>query len=125
MSIQSIEQLRAQYALEKITALPVAEHKEWLSRANEMPAMIQMNGLGQTVAFYLSKGGTHKKMYDLLSKWLCDNQNAKLSIYKNHPDLMQGIAKGDLQSYRAAQAEAQALLIWVKKLSKAFCKGEE
>ncbi|MBS9781368.1 MAG: type III-B CRISPR module-associated protein Cmr5 [Gammaproteobacteria bacterium] len=116
MSIQSIEQQRAKYALKKVQAVNPMDYDEWKARANEIPAMIQMNGLGQTVAFYLSKGSVHKQMYDLLSEWLCK----EMKIY---PDmgLMNGITTQDMSTYRIAQAEAQALLIWVKKFSKAYC----
>lgn len=118
MTIQSIEQQRAKYALKKVQAVSPTDYQEWLSRANEMPAMIQMNGLGQTVAFYLSKGGVHKKMYDLLSHWLC----MEIKTLPSDNDLINGITQCDMHTYRKAQAEAQALLIWVKKFSKAYCK---
>lgn len=124
MAIQSIEQRRAKYALEKVAAMTDDQSNnksEWLSRANEMPAMIQMNGLGQTVAFYLSKGGVHQKMYDLLSEWLCQ----KIQILPADQNFIHGITHCDIKTYRAAQAEAQALLIWVKKFSKAHCKDTE
>ncbi len=125
LPIQSIEQERASYALGKVkdfvegVTITDAKKKEWKSRANEMPAMIQKNGLGQTTAFYLAKGGVHKKMYDLLSEWLCNKQGMYPSTAGN--DLITGITTGDMASYRMAQAEAQALLIWVKKFSRAYC----
>ncbi len=121
MSIQTIEQQRAKYALDKVQKVEKNDHSEWLSRANEMPAMVQMNGLGQTAAFYLSKGGVHKKMYDLLSTWLCHD----IKVLPSNNDLINGITQCDMQTYRIAQAEAQALLIWVKKFSKAYCKEDK
>ena len=124
MSIQSIEQKRAKYALDKINGFLKETNddkkcSEWKTRANEMPAMIQMNGLGQTAAFYLSKGDVHGKMYALLSEWICDH----MGIYAER-DLIRGITQGDIHQYRLAQAESQALLLWVKKFSKAFVKGD-
>ena len=127
--IQSIEQQRAKYALEQVQAFvennatPDADKKEWKSRANEMPAMIQKNGLGQTAAFYLAKGGVHQKMYTLLSDWLCTKQ--QLYPDTDNADLITGITKGDIHTYRMAQAEAQALLLWVKKFSRAYCVVED
>ncbi len=126
MIIQSIEQQRAKYALEQVKGFvenaTAADKKEWKTRANEMPAMIQKNGLGQTVAFYLAKGGVHNEMYQLLSTWLCSKQR----IYPdNDADLITGITTGDMRAYRMAQAEAQALLLWVKKFSRAYCVVEE
>lgn len=133
MSIQSIEQKRAKYALEKVQTkvLEIFTNNNDVkkkidnlkARTNEMPAMIQMNGLGQTVAFYLSKGkeeqgakNAHLFAYELLSDWL----EKEMRIYDK--PLINGITEGDMTTYRMAQAEAQALLIWVKKFSKAFCK---
>lgn len=121
MAIQTIEQQRAKYALEKIQKISPEDHEEWLSRATEIPAMIQMNGLGQTMAFYRSKGDIHNKMYDLVSVWLCE----KMKVFQNQKDLMMGIVSADMSTYRMAQAESQALLIWVKKFSKAYCRKKE
>lgn len=124
MTIQLIEQKRAAYALKKVQQVSKKEQSEWKTRANEMPAMIQMNGLGQAAAFYLSKSGVHKKIYDLLSDWLCNNADKNLNIY-NTNNLIEGITKGDMETYRAAQAEAQALLTWLKKFSNAYCADEK
>ena len=121
MAIQTIEQQRAKYALEKIQKISPEDHEEWLSRATEIPAMIQMNGLGQTMAFSRSKGDIHNKMYDLVSVWLCE----KMKVFQNQKDLMMGIVSADMSTYRMAQAESQALLIWVKKFSKAYCRKKE
>ncbi len=132
MTIQTIDQQRAKYALESLqTVLKEIDQdeqlddkkkkerkKEWLSRANEIPAMIQMNGLGQTAAFYLSKKELHKRMYVILSEWLCK----KNDFFPGAQDLIIGITSGNMQTYQVAQAEAQALLIWVKKFSRAYCK---
>lgn len=127
MTIQSIEQQRAKYALEQVKDFvenaTAADKKEWKTRANEMPAMIQKNGLGQTVALYLAKGGMHQEMYTLLSDWLCKKQH--IFPDTNNADLITGITTGDMRAYRMAQAEAQALLLWVKKFSRAYCDVEE
>ncbi|WP_071058843.1 type III-B CRISPR module-associated protein Cmr5 [Pelistega sp. MC2] len=123
MSIQTIEQKRAAFALKKLNTyqFTAEEKKEWLSRANEIPAMIQMNGIGQTLAFYIQKGGTHKKVYELLSEWLCNNDHG---VYpKDGHDLMYHLVTGTRHQYQVAQAETQALLKWVKKFSRAFYKS--
>lgn len=126
--IQTISQQRAKFALNEVTSivdsLVEKDHDEWLSRANEIPAMIQMNGFGQTMAFYLSKGGMHKKMYDLIAKWLCNEAKIYEDSKSSKIDLMKKITESNMQTYRIAQAEAQALLLWVKKFSKAYCKED-
>ncbi len=121
--MQTIQQERAKYALHCVKADAKKEilKSEYKSYAASLPAMIHMNGLGQAVAFYYSKGGTYKYLYDLLSNWLCqDNQP-----YGNYNDLLHGITDSDMHSYRLAQAESQALMDWVKKFAKAYMQEKD
>lgn len=119
--MQTIQQKRAKFALEKViaaTSRPNVNKKEFNSYAAGLPAMIHMNGLGQAAAFYKSKGGEHGALYDLLSEWL----TTKGQPYgeKPHDDLLKGITQENMHRYRLAQAEAQALMDWVKKFSSAY-----
>lgn len=123
--MQTIQQRRAKYALEKVEAAKTAgvSGKEYKSYASAFPAMIQMNGLGQTAAFYRSKGeGTNSKaiaylsLYKLLSGWLTESGQP----YAGLNDLLTGITQKDMRPYMLAEAEALALLDWVKKFAKAF-----
>lgn len=124
---RNAEQQRAAYALTKIKAvadklnqdIEDKNRKEWRSRATELPAMIQMNGLGQTIAFYRSKAAqdsyAHRTLVNIVQQWLC----RETGIYSDD-DLIDAIANGDMHLYRIAQAETQALLIWVKKFSRIY-----
>lgn len=124
--MQTMQQKRAQYALQgvKEAAQKYKENKaflkEYKSYAAAFPAMIHMNGLGQAAAFYRSKGGTHQELYKLLSGWLC--QEGQPFPEK---DLLEGITSSDMHAYRLAQAEAQALMDWVKKFAKAYMADED
>lgn len=118
-SAQTLQQQRAKYALEQVTAasreLSPEERKEFKSYAAGFPAMIQMNGLGQAAAFYFSQRDTYRRLYDVLSGWLkMDGQP-----YANM-DLLSGITQGDMRSYRIAHAESLLLLDWVKRFAKAY-----
>jgi len=126
--MQTLQQQRARYALAKVqSAVDEANGteragytaKEFKSQAESFPAMIRMNGLGPAAAFYLAKGGAHKKLYDLLSGWL--SQPAQ--VFAGKP-LMDGITQGDSPQYRLAQAEALLLLDWVKRFAKAFVQED-
>jgi CRISPR-associated protein Cmr5 len=117
MALQSVEQQRAK------SALAWAEkgvNSEALSAAVAMPAMILMNGLGQTAAFYKSKEKEKKDLYELLSVWLIQSGKP----YSGKKDLLDGITQGEAKNYRAAQVEALAYLQWVKKFAKAYSKGD-
>jgi CRISPR-associated protein Cmr5 len=124
--MQTMQQRRAQYALQRVKKVAdenkenKAFFKEYKSYAAALPAMIHMNGLGQAAAFYRSKGDTHRELYDLLSGWLCQEGQS----FAGKTDLLDGITGSNMHTYRLAQAEAQALMDWVKKFAKAYMTEE-
>jgi len=117
--MQTIQQQRAQFALRCVqdavnnSEINKSEYKSYVSA---LPAMIHMNGLGQAAAFYKSKCDTHEIIYKLLSDWLTQANQP----YAGESDLIAAITSNDMHSYRLAQAEAQALMNWVKKFAKAY-----
>jgi CRISPR-associated protein Cmr5 len=117
--MQTLQQQRAKFALERVQRAAndsKVNQKEYKSHASALPAMIHINGLGQAAAFYKSKGDTHKLLYDLLSEWLTKPNQP----YAGKTDLITGITEENMHDYRLAQAEAQALMDWVKKFAKAY-----
>ena len=127
--MQLIQQQRAKFALRKVIEAKDAgvNQKEYISYASSLPAMIHTNGLGQAAAFFKSKKAkdgqpktTHEYLYQLLSDWL---QQDDQPFAKK--DLLDGITSASMKDYRLAQAEAQALMDWVKKFAKAYMKAEE
>lgn len=122
--MQTLQQKRAKYALECVLShaneLSDKQQREYKSYASEMPAMIHMNGLGQTAAFFKSKGSTHAKLYELLSQWLTQD----LQPFSGSDDLMRGVVNNDMHNYRLAQTESQALMVWVKKFAKAYMQTD-
>lgn len=116
---QTLQQQRAKFALDQIRArahLSKMKKEEFAGYTRGLPAMILMNGLGQAAAFYRSKGETHGDLYELISEWL----RRPGQPYHDKKDLLDGITQGDMHAYRIAQAEALALLDWVKKFANAF-----
>lgn len=134
--MQTIQQQRAAFALaavesvnDRIKAIAEGNDRdkikasEYKSYASGFPAMIQMNGLGQAAAFFRSKGGgndskahAYQELYDTLCNWL----KKPGQPYQRHDDLLHGITHENMQTYMLAQAEALALLDWVKKFAKAY-----
>lgn len=119
---QTMQQQRAKFALDSILKLSEQKQfddnkrREFKSYIATLPAMIHRNGLGQAVAFYAAKGGTHGDIYALLSNWLCQEQK----LYSPEKDLLHGITHNNMQRYRHAQIEAQALLQWLKRFANAY-----
>ena len=124
--MQTIQQKRAAHALHEVkrilATLTEKQAKEFRSYVCAMPAMIHMNGLGQATAFYRSKKADdmHRKVYELLSGWLCTDKRP----YAAYPDLLDGITQSGRTHYQLAQAEAQAFMSWVVKFTKAFAPDE-
>ncbi len=116
---QTMQQLRAKYALEQVQAAygnSTINKEEFPRYCIGFPSMIHQNGLGAAAAFYYSKEGTHRKVYEILSDWL----KKEGQPYHGKANLLQGITQGSQEQYRLAQAEAQALMYWVKTFAKAF-----
>jgi CRISPR-associated protein Cmr5 len=86
------------------------EYKTLVSSAS---ADIQTNGLGQTVAFWRSKGKSHHEiLYRHLSEWVMQEMDVQ-------GDLMHWITQTDSRRYRQATVEALAFLGWLKRFAQA------
>lgn len=127
--MQTLQQERAAYALEKIREIarvtqeekdPRKSQKEFNSYATALPFMIHANGLGSAAAFYRSKKGHHGRLYDLMSRWLTKPGQP----YEGSEDLLAGITSRDMNAYFIAQAEAMSLMDWVKKFGRAFLASD-
>ena len=104
MTMQTMEQKRAKYALEQVEAAKQSNirQKEYKSYASSLPAMIQINGLGQAAAFYRSKGADNNEkgkaymaLYNLLSGWLSKTGQPYEGL-----DLLTGITKKNMHTYQ-------------------------
>lgn len=122
--MQTPQQKRAKFALDKVkdaaAELPPKEQGEYKSYTKNLPFMIHANGLGQAAAFYRSKKGTHRLLYDLLSDWLTEDDQ----VFAAHDDLLEAITSNGMQPYFTAQVEAMELMSWVGRFADAFLQGE-
>ncbi len=112
---QTLEQKRAEHALKIVRGLIEQPHGKFRSHADSLPAAIVMNGLGQAMAFELSKKEEdHKALYGAVQSWLCE------TVYTGEKNLMDAIVNYGQDHYVRAQAEALAYLEWLKKFSRAY-----
>ena len=123
---QSMEQQRAAFALLKVGAVVADKDtaKRFKAYANSLPAMIQSSGLGQSLAFAKAKGngkgpeaGAWLAIYKALDIWL--QQQHIWPDAEENSDVLALLVQGDQMQYRRAQAEAQALLVWLKQFARA------
>jgi CRISPR-associated protein Cmr5 len=131
--MQTMQQRRAADALKRVEEVKGKPFDDrFKAYVQAMPAMIHMNGLGQTAAFYRSKSGgkdSGAKAYDAVYQILSDWLTGKGQVYQtsgNVPcqDLLEGITQETAHKYRLAEAEALAYLEWLKKFAEAFIEDK-
>ncbi|MCX8063409.1 MAG: type III-B CRISPR module-associated protein Cmr5, partial [Anaerolineales bacterium] len=121
---RSLEQNRAQFAWDKITAVK-NRNKDFAQKygqlARSAAAEVQANGLAQTLAFWKAKGkgnpqDEHQVIYQDVSAWV--SKQMKISGAKG---LLEWIVDQGTTTnqYRQATAEAMAFLLWLKRFAEA------
>ncbi|WP_448216490.1 type III-B CRISPR module-associated protein Cmr5 [Endozoicomonas sp. 2B-B] len=128
---RTVQQQRAAFSYERVSQVVALKNpdaaKVFKAKANSLPAMVQMNGLGQSLAFAKSKADPQKAegiawqhLYDLVSDW----HGRETGCYPD-TDVLEGIMSQDMHVYRQAQAETQALMVWVKQFARAEIRISE
>ena len=134
---QNIEQERGRWAWDdigKIKGKGDTLEKEYRSLARGLNAMIQINGLGQTLGFLKAKGkGDANKAHFLLLKhlteWMQDHFKAtNITVMKSgHDGLLQWLMDEATSSadYRRATTECLAFGVWLRRFAEAELKEPE
>jgi len=132
---QTIEQKRAAYAWKCVEGANKQSdnfRKRYGTLARNMASLIQVNGLGQTLAFVYSKAKLASKkrsdkeraneqiFYDL-SKWV----KQSLGKEEEKGDLLQIITNESSAFYRRATVEALGLIIWLRRFAEGVLPTEE
>ena len=133
--MRTLGQKRAEFALEKVLAIPEGKKKDFKTFSAGAPSMILQNGFGQALAFWLSKGtdkdlktkedDKHIVLFDMIWKWLpyekddVENRFVEKDKAKTRTDLIRQLSGMDQNKYLAAQKETLALLEWVKRYANA------
>lgn len=90
-------------------------HEEYRQELQQLPARIQSSGLGQTLAFYASKGANsmHGHIGGTLALTLASPADSTLA-------LLDAVVAGDVHKYRRLTREALAFAEWLKRYAKAM-----
>ncbi len=107
--------------------------KEYRSLARGLNAMIQINGLGQTLGFLKAKGKGEEKRphYQLLlhlTNWMQDSEHFKVSnsdvMRRGYDGLLQWVIDPGTSSddYRRATTECLAFGVWLRRFAEAELK---
>lgn len=118
--MQTIEQRRAARAHDCVAGIAAGDDvdiKAYKAVASSFPAMIRMNGLGQALAFIRSrKGNEYRRVYDHVSAWLGAGQAGVLT---SSEDALSELVNGDARTYRQAETETIAFMVWIKRYAEA------
>lgn len=121
--IKSKEQERAKKAWDLVNSVKADDIEKYAALSKSAPVMVLTNGLGQTLAFFISKKKSkeYSLLYNHLNEWLSDNvawsENEDIA-----DDLIERVIHEKSQSYRMATEEALAFLAWVKRFATALSK---
>ncbi|OCS91028.1 type III-B CRISPR module-associated protein Cmr5 [Caryophanon latum] len=96
---------------------------EYRSYVKKLPTLIQVNGLGQALAFCYQKGKTYRVIYDQLHEWL---KQSKPQYFKNDgKSFIEVVINLDSQSYREVTVEVMAFLNWMRKFVEGMVKEDD
>jgi CRISPR type III-B/RAMP module-associated protein Cmr5 len=117
MARQLIEQQRAVAASDAVLDFVKRNQddkgrKEFRQELQQLPARILASGLGQTLAFYASKGKMHDQVGSYLARFLAKKTTTQ--------EFLDEIVKGPASDYRHRTREALAYAEWLKRYSKAL-----
>ncbi len=116
---RSLEQQRARAAWQVVEEVDQSKGKEFKSVATSLPADIQANGLGQTMAFLRAKGKKeHNITFNAVAGWVQQRLNIA-----NEDFMTWLMTKATTEQYRQATAEAIAFAIWMKRFAEARFKS--
>lgn len=131
--MQTLEQMRAAFALERIDQVKGgSDRSQYKTNLLKLPARLHNNGLGQTVAFYLTAGPGKAEwiICGWLQDWLSRSKERGPAIYPPGLDLIRCVSGKDLPKdkdaellYRQASDEARAIAVWLKRFAEAFIAG--
>lgn len=120
---RTLEQQRAARAWECVAAVKGTSYSsEYGQLAREVASLVQLHGLGQTLAFLVSKRpnkpgqvNAHLHLARDLSRWV-----GKQLTDQEPDDLREWIVcKASVAEYRRATLEALAFLAWLKRFAEA------
>mgnify|MGYP001143254577 CR=1 FL=1 len=122
MSKSMLEQGRAAYAYAQVEEYLQGriedQQKEYRAYLKKIPAMIQTNGLGQTMAFYFSKRGTHRDIYQQIAHWV---EKKNDSMFQGE-DFLEVLVNMDSSEYRMIAVEVVALTNWMRRFADGLIK---
>lgn len=128
---QTLQQKRAAHAWARINDVSKESQefcKKYGARVRGLPALIQSDGLGQTLAFLKAVDGRSKNnkgntpeihTYRHIQLWASSDDSQLISPEDRNTDFLEWLLKQSTTDYRRATAEVLAYLSWIKRFAEA------
>jgi len=126
---RTLEQQRAAYALAVVDTVRQQAPKsagEYTTLSAAFPTLILASGLGQALAFLMtkrSKEPAHDLLLRHLNGWMCHENKHSPYFCTQKEDLLRAVVAGTQDQYAVAQAEVIALLGWIKRCARAYLEA--
>ncbi len=128
--IEAVENGRAAYAFEQVKEFVSGcnedTKKEFRSYVKKMPTMIQVNGLGQALAFYYSKNNAYAAIYRIIDQWVRQHSQVKQIFttgnLKEEREFIGAVVKLGSKDYKHVTMETLALLNWLRRFADGMVK---
>src|SRR5688500_9794139 len=131
---EPLEQRRAKFAYEAVKTIKSLTSNDadkimsdYGRQAVHLPVSILQNGLGQAIAFLLSKAknkadSAHGRLVQDVGQWLDRHRQIIHVPADGHTldSLMEALLQADLATWRRAEREALELAAWLKRFAEAF-----
>jgi len=99
---------------------------DYKSYVKKLPHLIRTNGLGNALAFIVSKpkNRAHDLIYKQLSRWL-ESGNNGCAVLRRGNDLLEFVVSQPSQIYRQLTSETLAFLNWVRRLAEGLIEEDK
>ncbi len=102
------------------------KQKEYRSHTRKIPQMILSNGLGQTLAFILSKksnGNAYDLLYQQITDYLKSDSTSRIKM-EGGKDLTEWVISLSSAEYRYVTQEILTFFNWLKRFAEGMIEGE-
>src|SRR5690606_15986662 len=128
--VRAIANERAAYAFEKVKGFVDAEkspqkQREYRSYLKKMPAMVQVNGLGETLAFYYAKDGAYRVIYKQIAEWIKKSMGSLIDEKEKSKEFIEILVNMKSPEYRLVTMEVLALLNWMHRFAEGMIDVKE
>ncbi|ADU92824.1 type III-B CRISPR module-associated protein Cmr5 [Geobacillus sp. Y412MC52] len=121
-----IENGRAAFAFQEVKQAKEGlkeNFENYRSYVKKMPSLIQVNGLGQALAFcFQKKGREYRSIYRSIAKWMKEQFPGQFG--KEDMELVEVVVNLSSADYRLWTMETLALLDWMRKFADGMVKDD-